>query len=392
MKLPIYMDYHATTPIDPRVLEAMMPYLTHAFGNAASISHPFGWNVQKAVEKARQQIADLINAEPKEIVFTSGATEANNTVIKGVAEMYREKGNHIITQVTEHKAILDPCKHLEKQGFHVTYLPVDSNGLIRLDDLEKAITAKTILISVMTANNEIGTIHPVAEIGKIAKAKGILFHTDAAQAAGKIPMNVEEMGIDLLSHSAHKLYGPKGIGFLYVRSKNPHTRLVPQMHGGGHEQGFRSGTLNVPSIVGFAKACEIAKQEMFSEAAKMVSLRERLRDGMIRSLDGVSVNGHPVNRLPSNLNLSFAGVEADALIMAINEEIAVSTGSACSSASTGPSHVLKALGLTQERIQGSIRFGLGRFNTEEEVDYVTKRVVEVVKRLRSVSPLNSISK
>ncbi len=392
MKLPIYMDHNATTPIDPRVLDAMMIYMTSEFGNAASINHSYGWRAEKAVEEARETIASFINADPKEIVFTSGATESNNIVLKGAFEVYSEKGNHIITQVTEHKSVLDTCKYLEKHGAKVTYLPVDENGVINLDELRKAITDKTILISIMAANNEIGTLQPIAEIGKIAKEKHVLFHVDGAQAAGRVSLDVQEEGIDMLSLSAHKLYGPKGIGILYVRGKNPHVRLAPVIHGGGHEQGLRSGTLNVPAIVGFAKACEIAKEGMFKENARMVGLREQLRNGICRQLDGVYVNGHPTNRLPNNLNLSFTGVEGDALLMGLSDDVAVSSGSACTSKAVGPSYVLKAIGLTGERIAGALRFGLGRFNTEEEVDYVVDRVVSTVKRLREMSPMGKVKK
>ncbi len=388
MKLPIYMDYNATTPIDPRVLDAMMLYMTSEYGNAASINHAYGWRAEKAVEDAREVIAGFINAgSPKEIIFTSGATESNNIAIKGAFEMYHEKGNHIITQVTEHKAVLDTCKYLEKHGAKVTYLPVDEYGVINLEELKSAVTDQTILISIMAANNEIGTIQPIAEIAKIAKEKNVLFHVDGAQAAGRISLDVQEQGIDILSLSAHKLYGPKGVGILYVRSKNPHVRLAPVIHGGGHEQGLRSGTLNVPAIVGFAKACEIAKAEMFRENARIVGMREQLRNGIMRQLDGVFVNGHPVNRLPNNLNLSFSGVEGDALLMGLSDDVAVSSGSACTSKAVGPSYVLKAIGLTGDRIAGALRFGLGRFNTEEEVDYVVDRVVGTVKRLRELSPL-----
>lgn len=389
VKLPIYMDYNATTPIDARVLGSMMPYLTDDFGNAASINHSFGWRAEKAVEDSRNSIADFLHAEPKEIIFTSGATESNNIAIKGAYEVYKEKGNHIITQATEHKAVLDTCKYLEKHGAKVTYLPVDEFGQVRVEDLEKAITDKTILISIMAANNEIGTYQPIAEIGKIAKAKNIPFHVDAAQAAGKINLNVQELGIDALSLSAHKVYGPKGIGVLYVRGKNPHLRLAPVIHGGGHEQGLRSGTLNVPFIVGFAKACEIAKAEMFKENARLVALREQLRSGIVRQLDNVLVNGHPNNRLPNNLHLSFLGVQSDAIMMSLADEVAVSAGSACTSKSVEPSHVMKALGVSRERAAGAIRFGLGRFTTEEEVDFVAERFVSTVKRLRELSPLKN---
>lgn len=390
MKLPIYMDYHATTPLDPRVLEAMMPYLTSQFGNAASKHHPFGWDAEKAVEQARIHIAQLIGSQAKEIIFTSGATEANNLALKGIADVYKERGHHIITQATEHKCVMDACKFLEKHGCKVTYLPVDHYGQIQILDLEAAITDKTILISIMHANNEIGTVQPIAEIGKIAKHKGILFHVDAAQSAGKIPIDVHKMGVDLLSISAHKLYGPKGVGILYIRSQHPHVRLTPQMHGGGHERGFRSGTLNVPAIVGFGKAAEIAMKEMEEESAKIRELRDRLYMGLFKSLEGgVQLNGHPSERLSNNLNLSFSDVEADSLITEINAEIAISTGSACSSQVVEPSHALKALGLSPQRLQSSVRFGLGRFTTQQEVDYVINRVVKAVEKIKKHSPIKS---
>jgi cysteine desulfurase len=393
MKLPIYMDYHATTPIDPRVLEAMMPTLTHEFGNAASKNHPYGWRGEKLVEAAREQIAAFINAEdPKEIIFTSGATESNNIALKGAFELHRHKGSHIITQPTEHKSVLDPCKYLEKQAIRVTYLHVDEYGRINLRDLKDSVTDATLIISIMFANNEIGTLQPIEEIGKVAKQNGILFHVDAAQAAGKIPIDVQKMGIDILSLSAHKMYGPKGVGVLYVRSKNPRVSLAPVLHGGGHEMGMRSGTLNVPGIVGFGKACEIAMQEMTEEARRTKELRDRLKAGLEKSLDGIYVNGHPTERLPGNLNISFTGLEGEALLMGINEEIAVSTGSACTSKSIEPSYVLKALGFSGERIHNTIRFGLGKYNTAEEVDYVIERVVATVKKLRQFSPLYNAPK
>ncbi len=388
----IYMDHHATTPVDPRVLDAMLPYFCEKFGNAASRNHRYGWEAEAAVERAREQIAKLIGAKPKEIIFTSGATESDNLAIKGVLEFYREKGNHIVTVVTEHKAVIDTCRALERKGLAtVTYLPVDRFGCIDLDDLRNAITDRTVLISVMHANNEIGTIHPIAEIGKIAKERGVLFHTDATQAVGKIPVNVEAMGIDLMSFTAHKLYGPKGCGALYVRSKGPRVRLVPQMDGGGHERGLRSGTLNVPGIVGFGAACEIAQQEMHAEAERLLALRERLHRGITRHLDEVYLNGHPTERLPGNLNLSFAYVEGESLLMGL-KDIAVSSGSACTSATLEPSYVLKALGVGEELAHTSIRFGLGRFNTAEEVDYVIERVVHEVQRLRDMSPLYEMAK
>jgi cysteine desulfurase len=377
MKLPIFMDNHSTTPLDPKVLEAMMPYLTDRFGNAASRNHSFGWEAEEATEVARKQLADLIHADSKEIIYTSGATESDNLALKGVMEMYREKGDHIITSVTEHRAILDTTKRLEKQGFRVTYLPVDKDGVVNPDDVKNAITEKTILISIMMANNEIGTINPVAEIGRIAKEKGILFHCDATQGVGKIPVDVGGMGIDLLSFSGHKIYGPKGIGALYVRKKNPRVRLAPLLDGGGHERGMRSGTLNVPAIVGFGKACEIAGQIMEQEAKRISYLRDKLREGILKNLDEVYLNGHPVMGLPNNLNLSFAYVEGEALLMGL-KEIALSSGSACTSATLEPSYVLRALGVGSDLAHSSIRFGLGRFNTEEEVDYVIQHVTETV--------------
>jgi cysteine desulfurase len=386
LKLPIYMDYHATTPCDPRVFEAMRPYFTEVFGNAASRNHQFGWEAEEAIENARKQAADLIGATSKEIVFTSGATESDNLALKGVADMYYERGDHIITVVTEHKAILDSCKKLEKRGFKVTYLPVGSDGLITPDDVRNAITDKTILVSVMMANNEIGVIQPIAEIGKVCKERGVLLHTDATQAIGKIPFNVHELNVDLASFSAHKIYGPKGIGGLYVRRKNPRVMLVPMIDGGGHERGMRSGTLNVTGIVGLGKACEIAQAEMPTENERMLTLREKLRKGLMDELPDVYVNGHPTQRLPGNLNISFAYVEGESLLMGIND-IAVSSGSACTSASLEPSYVLKALGVGEELAHSSIRFGLGRFNTEEEVDYTIGRVNEAVNRLRELSPL-----
>ena len=387
VQTPIYMDNHATTPGDPRVLEAMLPYFTEKFGNAASRSHAFGWESEAAVDTARVQVAELIGASsPREIVFTSGATESDNLAIKGVAEAYKEKGDHIVTCVTEHKAVLDSCKVLEKHGYHVTYLPVDPDGLIDLQRLGEAITAQTILISLMQANNEIGTIQPIKEIGRLAKEKGILFHTDATQAVGRIPVDVDKLGVDLLSLAAHKMYGPKGIGALYVRSSKPPVKLAPIIDGGGHERGMRSGTLNVPGIVGLGKACEIAQSEMAAEAERLVGLRERLEQGIFGELDDVYVNGHLKKRLPGNLNVSFAYVEGESLLMAL-KEIAVSTGSACTSASLEPSYVLRAIGVPEELAHTSIRFGLGRFNTEDEVDFTIKRVVEEVRRLRALSPV-----
>ncbi|WP_420238453.1 IscS subfamily cysteine desulfurase [Telmatobacter bradus] len=391
VSLPIYMDNHATCPLDPRVLEAMMPYLTSAFGNAASRNHSFGWEAEKAVETAREQIASLIGASAKEVIFTSGATESDNLAIKGVAEMYRERGNHIITQVTEHKAILDTCKRLEKQGYRVTYLPVKADGLIDLEDLKRALDDKTILVSIMAANNEIGVLQPIREIGKLCHEKGVLFHTDAVQAIGKVPFNVIEDNVDLASISAHKIYGPKGVGALYVRRRNPRVQISAQIDGGGHERGMRSGTLNVPGIVGLGKACEIAKDEMAEEAVKLQGLRDRLRAKLEAELDYVVVNGSWEHRLPGNLNMSFVHVEGESLLMGIND-VAVSSGSACTSATLEPSYVLKALGLGDDVAHSSIRFGLGRFNTQAEVDYVAAKVIQIVKHLRELSPLYEMVK
>jgi cysteine desulfurase len=391
MKLPIYMDYHATTPVDPRVLDAMIPYFTTEFGNAASRNHSFGWSAEEAVETARKQVADLIGANAKEVIFTSGATESNNLAIKGVAEMYREKGNHIITCVTEHKAVIDTCKKLEKQGARVTYLPVQKDGRISLDDLRNAITDKTILITIMTANNEIGVVQPIAEIGAIAKEKGILFHTDAVQAVGKIPFDVNALKPDLVSITAHKIYGPKGAGALYVRRRNPRVLLAEQISGGGHERGMRSGTLNVPGIVGLGKAAEICRLEMATEGERLRRLRDRLNEKLHRNLDELYINGSMEHRLPHNLNVSFAYVEGESLLMGIND-VAVSSGSACTSASLEPSYVLKALGAGDDLAHSSIRFGLGRFTTDAEVDYVVEKLTTVVRRLREMSPLYEMVK
>jgi cysteine desulfurase len=391
IKLPVYMDNQATTVVDPRVLDAMLPYFTEKFGNAASRNHEFGWKAEEAVETARGHVARLIHATPREIVFTSGATESNNLAIKGVAESHRAKGNHIITQVTEHKAVLDTCKRLEKSGCEVTYLAVSKDGLIDLQELRRAITPKTILISIMHANNETGVIQLIDEIGKIAKQHKILFHVDAAQSVGKIPVDVQRDGIDLLSISAHKIYGPKGIGALYVRRKDPRVEISAIIDGGGHERGMRSGTLNVPGIVGLGKACEICLKEMGQEAERAVRLREKLKAAILARLDQTSVNGSMAHRLPGNLNLSFAGVEGDALLMGIND-VAVSSGSACTSATLEPSYVLRALGVPEDLAHSSIRFGIGRFNTDEEVDYVANRVVETVQRLRDLSPLYESAK
>nr|WP_245682881.1 IscS subfamily cysteine desulfurase [Archangium gephyra] len=440
MKLPIYMDNHATTPMDPRVLEAMMPYLREDFGNAASRNHPFGWKAEAAVEQARKQVAALIGASEKELVFTSGATESDNLAIKGVVEFYKEKGDHIITLKTEHKAVLDTCKRLERVrqerldelrlmrlaqltgapvsrdhlaelsikhdldndavyrqwaemptgGARVTYLEVEKDGRVDLAKLEAAMTDKTILVSIMLANNEIGTVQPVAEIGKLCRKRGILFHCDAVQGIGKVPFNVEEMNVDLASITSHKMYGPKGVGALYVRRK-PRVRIAPIIDGGGHERGMRSGTLNVAAIVGFGKAAELARQEMADESARLFRMREKLRKGIMDQLDMVTVNGSLEHRLPGNLNISFAYVEGEALMMAI-KDVAVSSGSACTSASLEPSYVLRACGVEEELAHSSIRFGLGRFNTEEEVDYVIKLMVDKVNRLREMSPLYEMAK
>ena len=391
VKLPIYMDNHATTPVDPRVVDAMLPYFTEKFGNAASRNHSFGWAGEEAVENARAQVASLIGATPKEIIFTSGATESDNLMIKGVAEMYREKGNHIITQAIEHKAVLDTCKRLEKFGYEVTYLPVQKDGRVDPEDVRKAITPKTILITIMYANNEIGIINPMSEIGKIAKEHGIIFAVDGVQAVGKIPVDVQKDNIDLLSISGHKIYGPKGVGALYVRRRNPRVQLSAIIDGGGHERGMRSGTLNVTGIIGLGKACEIAQQEMPEESKRMSALRDRLRAGLEAKLDEVYINGSLEHRLPNNLNMSFAYVEGESLLMGIND-VAVSSGSACTSATLEPSYVLKALGVGEDLAHTSIRFGLGRFNTEEEVDYVTDKMVQVVTKLRELSPLYEMAK
>ena len=391
VKLPIYMDNHATTPMDPRVLEDMLPYFMEKFGNAASRNHPFGWAAEEGVEQARERIAKLIGASPKEIIFTSGATESDNLAIKGVAEMYREKGNHIITAVTEHKAVLDTCKRLEKYGYRVTYLPVQKNGLVDLDELKRAIDDKTILVTIMAANNEIGVLQPWREIGKLCRERGVLYHSDAVQAVGKVPIDVNKDNIDLMSITAHKIYGPKGVGALYVRRKNPRVQISAIIDGGGHERGMRSGTLNVPGIVGLGKACAIALEEMPKESCHLAGLRNRLRDSIMSRLDEVYINGSMEQRLPGNLNISFAYVEGESLLMGIND-IAVSSGSACTSATLEPSYVLKALGTGDDLAHSSIRFGIGRFNTEAEVDYVADRVVETVQRLRELSPLYEMAK
>jgi cysteine desulfurase len=382
LSLPIYLDYHATTPVDPRALEAMLPYFNVRFGNAASRSHKFGWDAEKAVETARQQLASLIGASPHEIVFTSGATESNNLAIKGVASAYRDRGDHIVTTVIEHKSVLDACKHLEKEGWHVTYLPVDRDGRVDPRSVEETLTAKTVLVSVMAANNEIGSLQPLAEIGALTRARDVLFHTDAAQAAGKIPLDVQASKIDLLSFTGHKMYGPKGVGALYVRKRSPRIQLAPLLHGGGQERGVRSGTLNVPSIVGFGKAAEINREEMPSESARLGALRDRLLERLSARLPGVGLNGPRDNRLPHNLNVHFSGVEGESILMAI-DEIALSSGSACSSGAIEPSYVLKAIGMRDSLALASVRFGLGRFTTEEEVDYAADKVASVITHLRA---------
>jgi cysteine desulfurase len=390
MKIPIYMDNHATTPVDPRVLEAMLPYLRDEYGNAASKSHPFGWRAEAAVEEAREQVARLIGASPKEIVFTSGATESDNLAVKGAAEFLAGKGKHVITLATEHKAVLDSVHALERRGWQATILGVGQDGLVDLGALKAAIRPDTVLVSVMHASNETGVLQPIAEIGAMTRAAGVVFHCDAVQSAGKVPFDVDQAQVDLASMSAHKMYGPKGVGALYVRRK-PRVRLVTQMDGGGHERGFRSGTLNVPGIVGFGAACELARRERDAEAVRVLALRERLRAGLEAQLDLVTVNGSLTHRLPGNLNMSFAYVEGEAMMMAI-KDVAVSSGSACTSASLEPSYVLRAMGVGDDMAHSSIRFGLGRFTTEEEVDYTIRLVVEKVKKLRDMSPLYEMVK
>ncbi|HEY4650566.1 MAG TPA: IscS subfamily cysteine desulfurase [Pontibacter sp.] len=385
LTFPIYLDNNATTPLDPRVLDTMLPYFTNKFGNAASRNHAFGWHAEEAVDYAREQIASLINCNSKEIIFTSGATESDNLAIKGVFEMYASKGNHIITATTEHKAVLDTCKHIEKIGGKVTYLPVNEQGLIDLKELEQAITDKTILISIMYANNEVGVIQPIREISKIAKKHGILFFTDATQAVGKIPVDVEADGIDLMAFSGHKMYGPKGVGALYVRRKNPRVKVTAQMDGGGHERGMRSGTLNVPGIVGLGKACELARQEMEADTARISAMRDRLEKELL-TIEESYVNGSVEHRLPHVSNISFKYVEGEGLMMGV-KDIAVSSGSACTSASLEPSYVLKALGLSDDLAHSSLRFGLSRFTTDEEVDFAINHVKEAVTKLREMSPL-----
>jgi cysteine desulfurase len=386
VQFPVYLDNNATTPMDPRVLEAMLPYFLENFGNAASRNHPFGWKAEEAVEYAREQVAQLIGADPKEIIFTSGATEADNLAIKGVFEMYASKGNHIITSVTEHKAVLDTCKHIERQGGEVTYLPVNNEGLIDLKELEAAIRPSTVLIAIMYANNEIGVIQPMQAISELARQHGILVFSDAVQAVGKIPVNVQKDGIDLMAFTAHKMYGPKGIGALYVRRKNPRVKVTAQMDGGGHERGMRSGTLNVPGIVGFGKACELARLEMQQDAARLSQLRDKLENALLQ-MEESYVNGSRAHRLPHVSNISFKYVEGEGLMMGFNKNIALSSGSACTSASLEPSYVLKALGLGDDLAHSSLRFGLGRFTTEEQIDYTIKAVTDTVLKLREMSPL-----
>jgi cysteine desulfurase len=391
MKLPVYLDNHATTPMDPEVLKAMLPYFTDVFWNASSRNHEYGWTAEAAVEKARAQVAALIGATDKEVIFTSGATESNNLALIGAAEMYKDKGKHIITTPIEHKAVLDTCHYLESKGYQITFLPVDGTGRVNPEDVRKAITDQTIIVSVMMANNEIGSINPIAEIGAVCKEKGVLFHTDAVQGAGKVDIDVQKMGIDLLSITAHKIYGPKGIGALYVRRKAPRVRLAPLVHGGGHERGMRSGTLNVPGIVGFGKAAELARLNRVSEVEHIKKMRDRLWHGLQAELDELHLNGHPTERLAGNLNVSFAYVEGESLMMGM-KEIAVSSGSACTSASLEPSYVLKAIGVGEELAHSSIRFGLGRFTTEEEVDFALRKTVQTVKKLRDLSPLYEMVK
>lgn len=385
MHAPVYLDHHATTPVDPRVLEAMLPYFGPRFGNAASRSHRFGWEAEKAVEQARRRVAELAGAVPNEIVFTSGATESVNLAMKGAMEANRKRGDHLITVASEHKAVLDTARRMERGGYRVTVLPCGSDGLLNLEALHEAIRPETVLVSVMHANNEIGVVQSVAEIGEICRREGALFHCDAAQSLGKVPLNLVEQNIDLLSISAHKIYGPKGVGALYVRRRGGRVALACQMDGGGHESGLRSGTLNVPGIVGFGEACHIALQEMAEEGARVATLRDRLKTRLEEALDGMTVNGSLEHRLPGNLNVRFAGVDADALLMSV-PEIALSTGSACTSASPEPSHVLHAIGLSPKQARASLRFGVGRFNTVEEIDYAAGRIVEAVRRLRSLSP------
>jgi cysteine desulfurase len=391
LKFPIYMDYQATTPTDPRVVEAMMPYFNDKFGNAASRNHSFGWEAEKAVDTAREQIASVIGADPREIIFTSGATESDNMALKGVAEMYKSKGKHVITSAIEHKAIIDSAKRLETWGFDVTYIDPPTDGITTAEMVKKHLRDDTILVSIMAANNEVGVLNETKEIGRLCRERGVLFHTDATQGYGKVPINVDEMCIDLLSMSAHKIYGPKGVGALYVRRRKPRVRLAALIDGGGHERGMRSGTLNVTGIVGFGKAAELCAQEMEEETLRLVNLREKFKNIIFESLDEVYVNGHETKRLPGNLNVSFPYVEGESLIMGL-KDVAVSSGSACTSASLEPSYVLKAMGRGDELAHSSIRFGFGRFTTEEEIEYVAERTTEIVKRLREMSPLYEMVK
>jgi cysteine desulfurase len=393
VKFPIFMDAQSTTPVDPRVVETMLPYFSERFGHPASRNHSFGWEAEGAVDRAREQLAGLIGArDPKEVIFTSGGTESINLALKGVAEMYREKGNHIVTTVIEQRAGLDVCRRLERQGYEITYLPVSREGMVDPDDVRKALTDRTILLSVMFANNEIGTIQDVAAIGKVAKERGVIFHTDATQAVGKIPVNVEAMGVDLLSCTAHLIYGPKGVGALYVRRKAPRVRIAPLIDGGGHERGMRSGTLPVPLVAGFGRAAEICREVMSDEAERLRGLRDRLQDAILGQVDEAFLNGHPERRLPHNLNISFAYVEGESVLMGLNKETALSSGSACTSSTLEPSYVIAALGASSELAHSSIRFSLHRFSTEEEVAYVGRRTVEVVGRLREMSPLYELAK
>ena len=393
LKMPIFMDSQSTTPVDPRVLEVMLPYFTEKFGHPASRNHPFGWEAEGAVDRARGEIAKLIGArDPKELVFTSGGTESINLALKGVAEMYREKGNHIVTTAIEQRAGLDVCKRLERQGFEVTYLAVGADGVVDPEAIRAALTDKTILISVMLANNEIGTVQDAAAIGKLAKEKGIVFHTDATQAVGKVPVDVEAMGIDLLSATSHMLYGPKGVGALYVRRKGPRVRLAPMIDGGGHERGMRSGTVPVPLAVGFGRAADICREMMPDESKRLSALRDRLQDAILSRVDEAFLNGHPERRLPHNLNISFAYVEGESVLMGLNKDVALSSGSACTSSTLEPSYVISALGVNAELAHSSIRFGLHRFSTQEEVDFVAARTVDVVQRLREMSPLYELAK
>jgi cysteine desulfurase len=393
LRFPIFLDAQSTTPADPRVVEAMLPYFTEKFGHPASRNHPFGWEAEAAVDRAREQIGTLIGArDAKEIIFTSGGTEAINLAIKGVVEMYREKGNHVVTTAIEQRAGLDVCRRLERHGIDVAYVPVQADGLVPVDAIREAITSRTILISTMFANNEIGTIQPIAELGRLAKEKGIILHTDATQAVGKVPVDVEAMGVDLLSATAHLIYGPKGVGALYVRRKSPRVRIAPMVDGGGHERGMRSGTVPVPLVVGFGRAAEICREVMAEEGKRLGALRDRLQEQILSKVDEAYVNGHPTLRLPHNLNISFAYVEGESVLMGLNREAALASGSACTSATLEPSYVISALGVDSELAHSSIRFGLHRFTTEEEVDFVAARTVEVVQRLREMSPLYELAK